>query len=144
MQILNDKGAPYFNGIDVSRVYDGRWFVCDGGPAVLTLSAQLALVGAGTITGTLFGEFTADPEQLKGIARLTMPDGCLHTTMTQVTWTSPGQVIQLTAAPTGAFGLTFAFPVCGAMRFRWAPTSIAALVAGANKLTIHTQLSVEG
>jgi len=138
MLIMNEQGGPYFANVDATMPYAGRWFVCDGGPAVLTLSTEIVV--SGVVTGQLLGEFTADPEQLKAIARLTMPDGCLHTAMTQVTWTSPGQLIQLTAAPSGAFGLTFAFPVAGSMRFRWVPTTVT---AGA-RLTIHTQLSVEG
>lgn len=140
MQILDAHGRSYFNAIDVSNAYPGDWFKC-GGALILTLTAELELLGGGNISGEIYGEFTADPTLAKGIAPLTMPDGSLQSSLAGVVWTPPGQKVTLTSVLSGAFGMTFAFPVAGSMRFRWRPTSIAGLAAGVSKLTMFAQLS---
>jgi hypothetical protein len=140
MQILDSKNGQYFDGIDVSNAFNGRWFKCRSA-LILTLTAELELVGGGNISGEIFGEFTADPLEAKGIAPLTMPDGSLMSSLAGVVWTAPGQKLVLTSVLSGAFGLTFAFPVAGSVRFRWKPTNIAGLAAGVSKLTVFAQLS---
>jgi hypothetical protein len=137
MQILDVQGGPYFNGIDVSNVAIGKWFKVPG--LLLTASCELELLAGGNISGEVFGEFTADPVQTKGIAPIVMPDGSLMTSLAGVVWTAPGLKVTLTSALSGAFGMTFAFPVAAWMRFRWRPTNIAGLAAGVSRLTMFIE-----
>jgi hypothetical protein len=141
MLILDPNNDPYFNAKSLAAAYDGRWFKVGGDPVGLTLTAQLALAGGGNITGDFFAEFTADPQEVSGITRLTLPDGCLHTTFS--TAVLAAQKVTLTAALTATiFGLTLAYPPCGSMRFRWNPTNIAGLAVGTNQITVHCQIGL--
>jgi hypothetical protein len=143
MLIQDSNNGPYFSAQDISSAIDGRWFKVGGDPVALTLTAQLALAGGGNITGDFFADFTADPQELLGITRLTLPDGCLHTTFGTVVLAA--QKVTLTAALTATiFGLTLAYPPCGSMRFHWNPTSVAGLIAGTNQITVHCQTGLVG
>lgn len=124
MQILNAAGEPYFGnaGSPVGANLDGDWFPCRQ-YAVVTLSCELALGGT-AITGNLYAEVTADPARVKGISRVVLPDGCLHTSVAGVTLPSPRTAIAVAAAANGStFTVSFSAPIVGSMRWRWAWTS---------------------
>lgn len=143
MLVLDTNGRKYFDAVNPGVLFDGRWFKTSGDAVGLSLSGELELVGGGNITGDLFADFTADPEELKGITRLTLPDGSLQTTFATVVLAA--QKVTLTTALTATtFALLFAYPGCGSMRFRWNPTSVVGLVAGANKFYLDCQIGLEG
>lgn len=124
MQILNAAGEPYFgsSGLAVGANVDGDWVACKQ-YAVVSLSCELGL-GATAITGNLYAEVTADPARIRGISRVVLPDGCLHTSVAGVTLPSPRTAVALAGVANGsAFTISFSAPVVGWMRWRWAWTS---------------------
>lgn len=144
MYIANEVSGklPYFDGIDVAAVFNGRWFDVSGDANGFTLTAELLLAGGGNVSGEIFADFTADPAETSGIVRASLPDGALHTTFATVTLAA--QKVVLTSALTATtLGIAIAFLPCGKMRFRWNPTGIGSIVAGVNKLTAHCQIGTE-
>lgn len=142
MKILNATNGPYLEAIDVTALFNGRWFKTGGDGVALTLTGELALAGGGNISGELFADFTADPQEARGITKLTFPDGCLHTAFATITLATQ-KIVLASALTASTLGLTFAFPPCGSMRFRWLPTSTAGIVAGVNTLTIDCQMGLD-
>lgn len=107
---------PYFNQRDVlSGDVVGRWFPAQY--SAIGVSAQLSLNG-GTFTGTLYAEYTTDPQRVLGVSRVILPQGSLHTVAVGVALANPAPQIDLTAVADGAtFSFGFDGPRSGSMRF---------------------------
>jgi hypothetical protein len=136
-EIYSTEYNPYFAGIDPRNTYPGAWFAC--ADHTISLSAELE-VGAGTITAELLAEFTADPTRAKGISRVLLPWGCLHTALTTITLATSQQKLDITAMTSGAFTVSFARSAVGSMRFRWVNPSPGTGGASPNVLTAHLQI----
>lgn len=136
MLILNTAGGPYLNALDATRDQDGDWFSTDPYD-VITISTELE-VGA-ALSGELSGEFTADPQRVKGISPIIFPDGSLHTALAAVTLPTARNKASVASASSGTFSLTFSAPGVGMMRFRWKAGGGGIATPFANKVTAHAQ-----
>lgn len=120
-QILNAQGEPYFGtaGLDISTSQDADWIrLLDYGDGVVSLSCELA-VGA-AVSGDLYAEVTAEPQHAKGISRVVLPAGCLHTNAAGITLPTTGLGVNLASAANGAtFTVSFSAPAVGWLRWRW-------------------------
>jgi len=116
--IANAEDGRYLDAVDINEVQPGRWF---SPGQTITLSVEIE-VGEATIAGHFYGEITADPRREKGISRVILPVGCLHTLMDNVTLPEHGNFVQLDAATSGAFTVTLSFAGAGHMRFCWEPS----------------------
>src|SRR5215471_2430020 len=120
MQILNSVGDVYFGsaGFDISASKDGDWVKCLRF-GVVSLSCELALGGT-AISGDLYAEATTDPLCVRGISRVVLPDGSLHTNAAGVTLPTARTSVNLASVANGAtFTVTFSAPIVGWLRWRW-------------------------
>lgn len=113
----NATAQPYIAAVNGNALLDqpGEWFStveCD----TISHSSQLD-VGAGNVTAKVYAEFTADMKNLRGISRVALPYGCLHTNLAGVDYAADGKSIQLTAASSGSFSISISAPGVGRMRF---------------------------
>lgn len=131
--MINDSsGNNYFNARNVLADIVGDWFNI-GGYDTVTGSLELA-VGAGNVTGQLYADFTVDPTFQKGVSRVAIPQGCLHTNLAGVSMANPAQRIDVAAATSGAFTFSFSTPALGKMRWTW--HFLSGTGGGANTLTM--------
>jgi hypothetical protein len=121
MSMKNAIGQPYIAAVSILASAVGDWFPTEDIDTV-SLSADLD-IGAGTVTGYVYGEFTADFAAIKGISRILMPYGCLHTNLAGVAMASDASAINVTAATSGAFTVSISAPGVGRMRWGWHFTS---------------------
>lgn len=120
MQILNASGEPYFGagGLDISANRDGDWIQLLRFE-IVSLSCEID-IGATAISGDLYAEATTDPAHARGISRVLLPAGSLHTSAAGVTLPTARTSVNLAAVADGAcFTVTFSAPIVGWFRWRW-------------------------
>jgi hypothetical protein len=125
MDIQNNNGGPYLDGVDISRDQDGDWFATESLDA-LSLSGEFHGL-AGTATGELYAEYTADPQKSRGIARVILPEGTLQTMLTGASLPTARTHLAFASSPAAVgFAASVSAPNVGHMRLRWKAGSAAA------------------
>lgn len=135
MTMSNANGQPYIAALDPAVDRDGEWFPTDDTDTI-SVSVDLDANG-GTLSGYLFGEFTADKMHLFGVSRICWPYGALHLKYTGVSMSAAADQVDVVAAGSGAFSLSFSAPGVGQMRFRWHAGGVVG-GAGSPKIRVYT------
>jgi hypothetical protein len=134
MSMSNALGQPAVAAANVLVDQFTEWFATSDTDTI-GASVELAL-GAGNISGDFYAEYTADLAHIKGISRVCLPFGSLHTNLAGVVMLDDQTAIRLTAALSGCFSIGIGAPAPGMMRVGWHPTGGTG--ASPNTIIIYT------